>query len=409
METKKTILYNLQHLNQVVLEVTDYCNLSCKYCSYSSMYEGYDKRSHNKMPFEIAKTAIDYIMKIRTSSPDTNYPLTISFYGGEPLLNFKLISKVVEYVENKYSNKKINYGMTTNAILLHKHIDYLKSNNFQITVSLDGDEKGQGYRVDHNGINSFKKVFSNLLLLKSRYPEYFESSVNFNSVMHNLNSAESTYKFIKQNFNKKPILAELNPTGIKKEKMEEFKNMYQNISKSILNSNNYESIEADMFIKSPRVLDLVYYVKNYSHNYYSDYNDLIFDISFKSERETGTCSPFSRKMFITANGKILQCERIGHQFALGHVTGKNILLNQERIASNQNNFINKIRKQCKKCSLEKICPQCIYKISNITEENPVCDKFSNKQEFERLIETTTDFLSKHPFYYERILKEVTIK
>ena len=409
METNETILYNLQHLNQVVFEVTDNCNLSCKYCSYSSMYEGYDKRSHKRMPFKIAKTAIDYIMRIRPSSPDTNYPLTISFYGGEPLLNFKLISKVVEYAGNKYSNKKINYGMTTNAILLHKHIDYLKSNNFQITVSLDGDEKGQGYRVDHNGINSFKKVFSNLLLLKSRYPECFESSVNFNSVMHNLNSAESTYKFIKQNFNKKPILAELNPTGIKKEKMEEFKNMYQNISQSILNSNNYESIETDMFIKSPRVLDLLYYVINFSHNIYSDYNDLIFNVSFNSKRETGTCSPFSRKMFITVNGKILPCERIGHQFALGHITGKNILINEEVIANNQNHLINKIRKQCIKCSLEKICPQCIYKIPNITEENPVCDRFSNKQEFEKLIEATADFLSKHPFYYERILKEVTIK
>ncbi|WP_321995262.1 radical SAM peptide maturase [Draconibacterium orientale] len=408
METKESIRYNLQHLNQIVFEVTDECNLSCKYCSYSSMYEGYDTRSRTKMQFDIPKTIIDHVIKIRDSSPNTNYPLTISFYGGEPLLNFSLIRKVVEYIKNTYSSKKINYGMTTNAMLLHKYMDYLKSNNFQLTISLDGGEKAQGYRVDHKGSNSFMKVFKNVHLLKLQYPEYFESNVNFNSVMHNLNSAESAFRFIKQNFNKKTTLSALSASGIKKEKMEEFKKMYQNVSDSILSSNNIDDLETDMFIKSPRVLDLVYYIVKYSQNFFKDYNDLIYDLSFKNKRRTGTCSPFSKKMFITVDGKILQCERIGHQFAMGQVTGKNIQLNPEEIANSQNKFINKLREQCNKCSLKKICPQCIYRISNITEKNPICNQFANKKEFEKLIETTTNFLSEHPSYYERILNEVKI-
>ncbi len=409
MENKITVLYHLQHLSQLVFEVTDGCNLNCKYCAYSSMYEGYDKREFKKLPFGVAKTAIDYIMNTRDSSPDTNYPLTISFYGGEPLLNFSLISEVIHYIENKYSSKKVNFGMTTNAVLLDRYMDFIAANNFRLTLSLDGDEKGQSCRVDHTGKNSFKRVFRNINLLKTRYPGYFETNVMFNSVMHNMNSAESTHEFIKRNFDKTPLLSPLNPVGIKKEKIEEFNTMFQNINESVMNSSNCESLEADMFIRSPRISSLVNYIFRHSNNVYGEYNDLIFDVAGKSEQQTGTCSPFSRKMFITVNGKILQCERIGHQFALGYVTENSIHLDLDEIVEKQNKLVNKLQRLCKKCYLKKVCPQCIYNITNILDENPLCDNFCNKQQFEKLIDMPMDYLSEHPYYYEKILNEVKVQ
>lgn len=36
---------NLINLSQIVLEVTDLCNLNCKYCAYGDLYKGYDPRS----------------------------------------------------------------------------------------------------------------------------------------------------------------------------------------------------------------------------------------------------------------------------------------------------------------------------------------------------------------------------
>ncbi len=409
MENKVTVLYHLQHLSQLVFEVTDGCNLNCKYCAYSSMYEGYDNREFKNLPFKIAKTAIDYVMDIRDSSPDINYPLTISFYGGEPLLNFSLISKVIEYIKNKYSDKKVRFGMTTNAMLLDKYLDFITSNNFRLTISLDGDEKGQSYRIDHIGKNSFSRVFRNIDLLKTLYPVYFKNNVMFNSVMHNMNSAESTFDFIKRNFNKTPLLSPLNPVGIRKEKIEEFNTMYQNINESVLNSSSCESLEAEMFIRSPRISSLVNYIFRYSNNVYGEYNDLIFNLGAKAEIKTGTCSPFSRKMFITVNGKILQCERIGHQFALGYVTDGSVYLNLDEIVENQNKIISKIQKQCKKCYFEKVCPQCIFNITSILDKNPKCDRFCSKEKFERIINATTDYLVKHPCYYERILHEVKVQ
>lgn len=73
--------------------------------------------------------------------------------------------------------------MTTNAILLDRYMDFLAENEFRLLISLDGDEKGQSYRVDTKGKNSFDKVLANIQLLRSKYPSYFEHYVMFNSVL----------------------------------------------------------------------------------------------------------------------------------------------------------------------------------------------------------------------------------
>lgn len=83
--------------------------------------------------------------------------------------------------------------MTTNAMLLDKYMDFLQEKEFRLLISLDGNEEGQGYRVDTRGNNSFPRVFHNIKLLQETYPEYFEKHVRFNAVLHNKNSVESIY------------------------------------------------------------------------------------------------------------------------------------------------------------------------------------------------------------------------
>ncbi len=57
----KDIEHNLIRLPQLVFEVTDACNLRCKYCGYADLYEGYDKRENLNFPFYKAKFIIDYL------------------------------------------------------------------------------------------------------------------------------------------------------------------------------------------------------------------------------------------------------------------------------------------------------------------------------------------------------------
>lgn len=408
METRETILFHLKHLKQLVFEVTDSCNLNCGYCGLSHLYEGNDDRNRKNLSFAKAKTIIDYLYSLRNFTPGTNYPLTISFYGGEPLLNMILVEEIIAYSRNLFPFK-VNFSMTTNAVLLDRYMDFLVENEINLLISLDGNEANQSYRVDWSGKNSFHRVFNNIKLLQRKHPEYFERFVLFNSVLHNRNDVETTYRFIKTHFDKIPMLSPLNTVGIKEEKILEFNGMYRNVNENIIHSTNCESLESEMFIRTPRIFHLSQYIFRNSGNSYNDFNDLIFDMSELNTNNTGTCTPFSKKMFVTVDGKILQCERISNNYKLGQINEDNIDLDLEDIANKQNQYVSKINHQCVKCFLNTECPQCVFNIENIIREKPACSSYISKRKYTQLKKMTTDYLREHPTYYERILKEVTFK
>lgn len=63
----------------------------------------------------------------------------ISFYGGEPLLNFTLIRQVVSFLKSNNHNRVIRFSVTTNGSLINADIlDYFEKNRFTITFSFDG-------------------------------------------------------------------------------------------------------------------------------------------------------------------------------------------------------------------------------------------------------------------------------
>lgn len=406
------IEYSLANLKQLVFEVTDACNLRCKYCAYADLYEGYDQRENLKLPFQKAKLIIDYLYEYweKRYCIEVNDPITIGFYGGEPLLNVPFIQQVINYIESLNPiGKKFHYNMTTNAILLDRYMDFLAENEFRLLISLDGDEKGQSYRVDTKGKNSFDKVLANIQLLRSKYPSYFEHYVMFNSVLHNRNEVESTYRFIKDKFGKEPMISPLNNSGVRKDKLQEFYQAYQNVATSIQKANNCEALKNELFIKSPETGALVNYIYHHTGNVFNDYNDLLLDREGSSFPPSGTCIPFSKKMFITVKGRILQCEKIDHEFALGQITNKKVELNLEQAARQHNKYTFRYMNQCKTCAAKQLCTQCVYQIDDIHDKTSKCYSYYSATQHEKQKEYYMDHLDKHPELYNRILKEVVVR
>ena len=240
---ENTIKYNLINLRQLVFEVTDRCNLKCKYCAYSDLYDDRDEREGLMMPLQYAIEMIDYLQQIwqEYSIKNTERFVHISFYGGEPLLNMELVKGIIEYVENlPYTGRTFQYGMTTNAMLLDRYMSFIQEKDFQLLISLDGDESGHSYRVDNNGVNSFTRVMSNVRKLQQEYPEYFKAKVSFNSVLNDRNSVESILNFIKNEFDKQPAISEINPTGVRPEKRKDFNGIFQSSFQSLKDSSNVE-------------------------------------------------------------------------------------------------------------------------------------------------------------------------
>lgn len=92
-----------------MLEVSSACNFRCKYCTYSEYYESTRCHGTENMSFSVAKKAIYYYFKnfeIIHKRNALRKPI-INFYGGEPLLNYKLIKECVEYVKKAIRNMLI--------------------------------------------------------------------------------------------------------------------------------------------------------------------------------------------------------------------------------------------------------------------------------------------------------------
>lgn len=149
----------------LILQVTQDCNFHCRYCLFAN--ETHVERHHNKinMDFSTAQKAIDYLY---THSKDADI-ITVGFYGGEPLLNFKLIQKATEYVKHKFQLKRIKFLTTINGSLINDMIiSFLAENDFELTISMDGDREYQDAhrKFAINGKNTFEIVKRNVLMIK---------------------------------------------------------------------------------------------------------------------------------------------------------------------------------------------------------------------------------------------------
>lgn len=408
--TKEMVEYNLINLRQLVFEVTDACNLRCKYCSYVDLYEGYDERNSSNFSFHRAKLIIDYLYSFwnKTISEEYKRPVRIGFYGGEPTLNMTLICDIVSYVESLPSiGCSFLYNMTTNAMLLDRYMDFFVQKKFNLLISLDGDEQGQSYRVDHQGHNSFERVIKNIKLLRDTYPDYFERHVLFNTVVHNRNGVANPSRFIMENFGRLPNLSSLSASGVRKDKQQEFYSLYRNISDDIRGNSDCETLENELFMENPSTYSIWYYLYKYSGNYYNNYSQLLFDVDKVKLSPTGTCLPFSKKMFVTVQGKILQCEKISHQYTLGTVDDEKVNLDLEEVATRHNRQIFKFIKQCETCGMNRACGVCIYEFQEHLGNEGYCNRYVKKAEFEAQRVRSLQYLDKHPELYNKILTQVT--
>jgi uncharacterized protein len=408
------VKYHLVNTPQITFEVTDACNLKCTYCGYGQFYSDYDVRENKRLLVDKALVLLDYLHDLWNSPLNTSMKknLYISFYGGEPLLNILFIKTVVEYVKNKLASdvRHFTFSMTTNALLLHKHMDYLVKHNFSLLISLDGNKENTAYRIDPQGNPAFDTIIKNVNLLREKYPDYFKKKVNFNAVLHNRNSVESIYRFFKKNYDKIPRIGELNNMGIRPEMQETFMEAYRNSAESLHQSEHYDEIERDMFIASSSYRSVTNFLLQYNDFVYKDYNELLLGKAVAQRTiPTGTCLPFSKKVYVTVNGKLLTCERIGHQFALGEITNTEVKLDFEEIAQKYNRYYTKLDKQCKACYNKKACIQCIYNLPNIDKPKVICHGFMSKSDFDDYQNMQLSFLANHPEDYYRIMTEIIVK
>jgi len=179
-KSEETKLKQVTHFRGLTLDVTQECNMRCAYCYENS--KEFDRLS--RMDSETAKKAIIKLLK-----PDMdNQRRRLTFFGGEPLLNFDLIEMIVSYVEKMWPDR-FSFGITTNATLIDTKIaDFLTKKKFSVLVSLDGLERTQNIlRPLKDSENSFIKTIHGIKLLneKGLKPSIRCTSTSVNSDLSN--------------------------------------------------------------------------------------------------------------------------------------------------------------------------------------------------------------------------------
>ena len=137
------------------LHVAHTCNLSCDYCfAAQGKYHG----DRALMSFEVGKRALDFL--IENSENQKN--LEVGFFGGEPLMNFDVVKRLVAYARSieKEKDKHFRFTLTTNGVLIDDDvIDFVNREMSNVVLSLDGrKEVHDRYRVDYAGNGSWEKI-----------------------------------------------------------------------------------------------------------------------------------------------------------------------------------------------------------------------------------------------------------
>lgn len=318
-------------INDVTLQITRDCNFSCRYCLFASNSQV--ERAHEKkhMTLDIAKCAIDYMYSHSSDMQEVR----VSFYGGEPLMNFPIIEKAVQYAEKLFKTKPVKYSMTTNGSLLNDSIvQFLVKYHFHITISLDGISEIQNSHRKFlaTGNNTFDVVYNNVLYIKNNYLDYFKNYVTFNPVLFKDESLDEAYQV--------------------------FKNLEIPINKVFFRYANLSGID---YINSGLITQSS---SSEVAKLYEESANRPLTSAFKNKstipcvwHHGGPCIPGVKCLFVDINGVFYPCEKIieNSGLSIGSIeTGINI--------DKVNKFINigKLTEhRCKKCWAIRFCDMCI--------------------------------------------------
>lgn len=150
-------------LAAIELNLTFNCNLTCAYCFV------HDKNPREKMNFSTAKKAIDLLVE-RAAFPVVN----ITLIGGEPLLEFDLIKRIIPYALEtaKKRNLLVTWSVTTNGTLINEKIlKFFARHKITMLLSIDGGpESHDRYRRTKSGEGTWHKIAGLIPLIKTYQP-----------------------------------------------------------------------------------------------------------------------------------------------------------------------------------------------------------------------------------------------
>lgn len=319
-------------LTHITLFISQKCNLKCTYC-YGNKGEYGEEGFMNK---QTAFKSIDLLIKLSKNSKD----LGISYFGGEPLLNFPLIRSITRYakLKGKEYGKNFEFGITTNGTLITDEIiEFFKKNDIIPVISFDGPQEIQDkYRLFKNGKGTYNFTLSKIKKLLKDIPNSICRSTIMNS--SDYSKVENHLKKIGFKYIQLTVASPsiLNENDI--------------INRNIPDLNNYLEIQIDnllKLIKSKNSLEIT----NYKYSGHGWHILRIIEQFMNNQKRYFMCGAGRSGIAINAKGSIFLCHRfVGiEQFNIGNVHTEE--LNRFEFQKSPT----KTNEKCIKCFAKNIC------------------------------------------------------
>jgi len=338
-------------LEQVVLNITEACNLRCGYCVYSGQY--LHKRSHSSrsMPWSIARKAVDYLL----SHSQDRKKIAVGFYGGEPLLRFDLIRKTVQYIKKTAGEKRVRFNFTTNGTLITDAIiDFLAENDIDVLISLDGPKDiNDRYRRFRNGQGSYDRIINNLEKILTRNEAYYRRRISFNMIMAPPYKPLKIESFIRDHEhlfqNARVTTGGIDAQGTtffdqfspKDRTDREFRILEKRLLEEVARGCETNTRLLGITMKDTVLLKI----------YKRDIGRQVTHYEYPN----GVCTPGLRRFFVSVDGTFHMCEKIPETMAIGNIeTG----LDLDRIISLMKTYAEKSAPDCCKCWALRLCTLC---------------------------------------------------
>lgn len=349
-----------ENLRQMSLQVTQQCNFRCAYCAYcAGDFELQRNHSSKRMSINTALTAVDFFA---ARCGNQELP-AIGFYGGEPLLEFPLIQKVVEYSEKKLYGKKLIFAITTNASLLTTEIaEFLFKHNFMVTISLDGTPEihDRSRRFASDGRGSFSVIRDNLENVMKQFPDL---RMSFNIVVDPRYPCDSMHQL----FSQEGIFAKANVTST-------LINDQFSVEKTVPGEEFLQQDSRHEF-RSYLAFRGVYDKNKVSRVSLTDMSDYFVRIkeSMRPSVELtdmaapgGPCIAGELRLFVNADGNLYPCERVSETSEIMNIGNLWDGFNFGKV-DNILNIARSTAEDCKNCWAFRHCTLCCTHSDNSGE------------------------------------------
>ncbi len=144
--------------------LTTACNSNCTYCYQNA-------RGNCSMDWGTLRAGLDLLLQSEEEVP------SLTFYGGEPLLELPLIKRAIRYIQSTRSHgKKIALHIITNGLLLNRDtIAFLARHRVETQISFDGVEAAQNLRAP----GTFDRLDRLLVELRESDEHFFNDLCSF--------------------------------------------------------------------------------------------------------------------------------------------------------------------------------------------------------------------------------------